>query len=409
MKRHRPFLYITLSSLALVIVLIIQINWILGTAAIKEEIFNDKANMVLSRTAEALSSDQKVTENLQISVGQDEAQKIDSLLNHYMEEYNIHIDYHFEIQPGPMPMGTGWSLDNGAAGSGQFQACIGGPAGNGGMLLKLVFPDREQFILAEMGVPFISSVALILVVMLMSWRTILSLLREKQLSEQTTDFLNNMTHEFKTPLTNIALAGKMLTREGGPDQEEKRRHYTDIILEENEKLTLQVEQVLGMTALERGEIPLRKTRCDLHQLIREACQRMRLQIENKEGEVTLDLGAEHSIVMGDEMHLVHAIGNLIDNAIKYANEKPEVRIRTWNSNLSVILSVADKGVGIERVHQKKVFGKFFRVPTGDVHNVKGFGIGLSYVKKIIDLHHGTIHLESKKGAGTTFTITLPYV
>ena len=241
----------------------------------------------------------------------------------------------------------------------------------------------------------------------MFWRTILLLMREKRLSEHTNDFLNNMTHEFKTPLTNIALAGKMITKDASNRQEEKIKHYSEIILAENEKLRLQVEQVLSMTALERGEIPLRKTELDVHELIREAIKYISIQIENKQGELKLNLDAENPVIFGDKTHLVNALYNLVDNAIKYSPEKPELSIRTHNHEKQFILVVSDKGIGIEKEYQKKVFEKFFRVPTGDVHDVKGFGLGLSYIKKIVELHQGKIDLESTPGKGTTFTITLP--
>jgi two-component system phosphate regulon sensor histidine kinase PhoR len=191
--------------------------------------------------------------------------------------------------------------------------------------------------------------------------------------------------------------------------EDKIKHYSGIILEENEKLRLQVEQVLSMTALERGEIPIKKTELNFHKLIHESLKYISIQIENKQGNIRLKLNAESYMVMGDRTHLTNAISNLIDNAIKYAREKPELSVETMNSGHNLIVVVSDEGIGIEKEYQKKVFNKFFRVPTGDVHDVKGFGLGLTYIKKIIELHEGTIELQSEKGKGTAFTITLPNV
>ena len=275
------------------------------------------------------------------------------------------------------------------------------------MLLKLIFPEKKQFILAEMRTPFITSVILILVVLILSWQTILALQKEKEIAEHTTDFLNNMTHEFKTPLTNIALAGKMIIKDSNIVQENKIKHYSEIILEENEKLKLQVEQVLSMTALERGEIPLQKEPLDFHQLIAYSLKRLSIQMESKHGHVKLNMNAERFVIMGDKTHLTNALCNLFDNAIKYAKEKPELTVHTSNSNQNLIVVISDRGIGIEKKYQKKVFDKFFRVPTGDVHNVKGFGIGLAYIKAIIELHAGTIEVESQNENGTAFTITLP--
>ncbi|MBK6838504.1 MAG: HAMP domain-containing histidine kinase [Bacteroidetes bacterium] len=271
------------------------------------------------------------------------------------------------------------------------------------------FPARSNSSSEEMGTLFITSVLLILIVLIMFWRTILSLINEKRISEHTTDFLNNMTHEFKTPLTNIALAGKMIRKDVGTGQEEKIKHYSGIILQENEKLRLQVEQVLSMTALERGEIPLRKTELDFHELISDALKSMSLQLENAKGEIDLALNAEKVVVFGDKTHLTNAMCNLIDNAIKYAKEIPTIRIQTTNEGDDLVVVFSDSGIGIDKDFHKKVFDKFFRVPTGDVHNVKGFGLGLAYIKKIIELHGGRIEIQSEKDKGTSFRFTLPNV
>jgi two-component system phosphate regulon sensor histidine kinase PhoR len=255
---------------------------------------------------------------------------------------------------------------------------------------------------------FITSVTLILVVLVLSWSTILSLFREKRISERTTDFLNNMTHEFKTPLTNIALAGKMMTRDTNIGHEDKVRHYSGIILDENEKLRHQVEQVLNMTALERGEIPLQKTTLEVHQVIGDALKSISIQVENRQGTVSLGLGADRHMVTGDRTHLLNVFGNLLDNAVKYSPLAPEIAIRTFNRGHDLVIEVADKGIGIEKEYHQKIFDTFFRVPTGNVHDVKGFGLGLAYTRRIVALHGGTIAIESEKGKGTTFTVTLPY-
>lgn len=409
MNLNRSNIFISISA-ALLMVLIIQINWILETANIKEELFNEKANMVLARTTEALSSDTVTCKNMEIRVGKKELHKIDSLFTHYMNFYNFHVNYSFEVKPRSHSTLKESDLINNLYPKQQpacYQKSLDDVANKTGFELKLIFPEKQQYINAEMGTMFITSVILILIVLVMFWRTILSLIKEKQLSEHTTDFLNNMTHEFKTPLTNIALAGKLITKEAALKQEGKIKHYSEIILEENEKLRLQVEQVLSMTALERGEIPLQKTELDLHQLIKDALKSISIQIENKQGNLTLNLNANKFVVVGDKTHLTNALCNLIDNAIKYSKEKPELLIQTFNTDQNIIIEVSDKGIGIEKDYQKKVFDKFFRVPTGDVHDVKGFGLGLAYIKKIVELHEGTIELQSEKGKGTTFTITLP--
>ncbi len=399
-----------------------QVNWILQTARIKEEFFNEKVNMVLSGTAETLGADKEAcremgacmemdsTAELAARLSTNEARKIDSLLNYYMNLYSFHIDYSFKIiKPRAAVNGAPLlgSLYPNQAGS--YRKSLAEVANENGLELKLIFPGKTKYIVEEMGVQFVTSVILILVVLVLFLRTVKLLTREKKLSDHTTDFLNNMTHEFKTPLTNIALAGKMIVK--GPDnkQEDKIKYYSEIILEENEKLRLQVEQVLSMTALERGEIPLQKAELNFHKVIQDSLKRMSVQLENKQGNMKLALDAEIDFVEGDKIHLMNAFCNLVDNAIKYSAGNPELSVCTRNAGQDLIILVEDKGIGIEKEYHKKVFDKFFRVPTGNIHDVRGFGLGLAYVRKIIELHGGTIKLESEKGGGTTFTITLPNV
>lgn len=412
---NRTYSFIAFSSLALLILLIIQINWIFQTAKIKEELFNDKANIVLSKTTAALYADEETclkieayaeynSSDIITELGEIEAKKIDSLFSHYMAFYNFDIDYSFVISK-PNRLKTNNNAPNYF--NNIYNKSLDQFASKNQLELKLIFSDKKQFILAEMGPLFIASVLLIVLVLILFWRTTLSLLKEKKISEHTTDFLNNMTHEFKTPLTNIALASKMLAKGSNFEKKEKLKHYTEIILEENQKLSLQVEQMLGMTALERGEIPLQKIRLDFHQLTKSILKSIRLQIEDKKGVLDVDLEAANSMILADKIHLTNTLCSLIDNAIKYSTETIHLSIQTSNLGQNLCIKVSDKGIGIAPQYQKKVFDKFFRVPTGNLHQVKGFGLGLTYLKSIVALHQGSIELESKKGQGTTFTINLP--
>ena len=411
MKRTRTNIVIAISSIALFTVLIIQLNWILQTAKSQEELFNEKTNIVLARTTEALLTDKETCRKIETGIGKKETQLIDSILTHYMNFYNFHVDHTFEIiKPGSFTALHPRNPINKTQANpvACYDKSLDEMTSKNGWELKLVFLEKKQFIFTELGTPFIISVVLILVVLALFWRTMRSLQLEKRISEHTTDFLNNMTHEFKTPLTNIALAGKMIIKDLTGKQEDKIKQYSEIILGENEKLKVQVEQVLSMTALERGEIPLRKTELDFHELITDAIKYIRIQIDNKNGSISLNLRADKFVIMGDETHLTNALCNLIDNAIKYSNEKPEISIQTCSNDQQFAITVSDKGIGIGKEHHKKVFEKFFRVPTGDVHDVKGFGLGLAYIKKIVELHQGTIEMMSEKGEGTIFTITFPH-
>lgn len=415
MKPSRTKIFIAISSLALVILLTIQVNWIFKTAKIKEELFNEKASMVLARTTEALRNDKEACKNLELGLGEKELHTIDSLFKHFMRFYNFQINYSFEVITSPEVKSTllsqrntgGFKINFFPKEQGCYQKTLEQVANNNGMDLKLIFPGKRDYIIEEMGLQFVTSVALIIVVFFMFWQTILSLIKEKRISEYTSDFLNNMTHEFKTPLTNIGLASNMIVKSPDFKVSDKIKYYLGIIRDENEKLRLQVEQVLSITALERGEIPARKSELDFHNLIYDSLKCMALQIEIKKGDVSLNLNASKFVIMGDKTHLTNMMCNLIDNAIKYAKQKPEILIQTYNDAENLIVVVVDQGIGIEKQFQKKVFHKFFRVPTGDVHDVKGFGLGLAYIEKIVELHKGQISLKSEKGLGTTFTIIFP--
>jgi two-component system phosphate regulon sensor histidine kinase PhoR len=416
MKLNRTYLFIAISSIALLSVLIIQVNWILKTAAIKEGLFNEKANMVLSRTTEALRNDKETCAKIGECFNKDDAPKsvaklgvsemlkVDSLFRHYMKYYNFHVDYSFVvIKAGPVISG----MENDIAGY-SFNKPLEEVARINGLELKLIFPEKKQFIFAELGYLFITSLVLILVVLFLFWRTSLSLMKEQKISGHIRAFLNNMTHEFKTPITNIALADRMIMKHPVILQEKNLMHYTEIIKEENEKLRLQVEQVLSMSALEKGEISLKMITIDFHALIQESVKSFSIQIEDRQGSINLELNSKNHLILGDSANLTNVFCNLIDNAIKYSREKPDITIRTRNSDNVFIVSVSDKGTGIDKEYKTKVFDKYFRVSTGDVHDVKGFGLGLAYVKEVIDLHGGTIELESEKGKGSVFTISLPY-
>jgi two-component system, OmpR family, phosphate regulon sensor histidine kinase PhoR len=410
MKRNRTTFFILTSSLALLAVITIQFNWILKTVKYKEEFFNEKANIIQARTTEVISLDKETSKKLEIGLGEKEKKKIDSLLKHYTDYYNFHEDYVYELKKSSThDANIGSEIQNYFDKSQKacYKKSINNLNNSNDWELKITYPNRKSSIMKEMGLPFLVSVILILIVLGLFWRTVLSLIREKKISEHTIDFLNNMTHEFKTPLTSISLAGNLIVKDATLKQDDEIKHNTEIILEENEKLRLQVEQVLSMTALERGEIPLQKTDLDFHQLIKNFLKSITLQIENKMGNLKLDLKANQVVIVGDKIHLTNAIRNLLDNAINYSIGKPELCIQTYNIDKNLVIAISDKGIGIEKEYQKKVFEKYFRVPKGNLHDVKGFGLGLAYVKKIIELHGGEIELKSDKENGTTFTVTLP--
>jgi two-component system phosphate regulon sensor histidine kinase PhoR len=273
------------------------------------------------------------------------------------------------------------------------------------------FPDQQKHILSGMGVMFGGSGILILVVMVCFYLAVTTILRQKKLSDIKNDFINNMTHEFKTPISTIALATEMAqensTRGAASLDFPRLTRYLGIIKEENKRLGTHVEKVLQMALLDKGEVKLKKTLVNISDLITNALNSLSVQIENQNGTVDLEFDAENEQVLGDELHLSNVLNNLIDNAIKYSPDSLKLTIRTSNVNNGIEMSITDTGIGMAREQIHRIFDTFYRVPTGNVHDVKGFGLGLSYVKTMVEAHGGTVHADGKLGEGSKLTIWLP--
>ena len=237
--------------------------------------------------------------------------------------------------------------------------------------------------------------------------TISVIIRQKRLSEVKTDFINNMTHELKTPISTIGLSSEMLLREDFTNDSERLKRYAGLIYKENKRLEHQVERVLNISKLNKNELSLKKSTLHLHELIEEAADSFRFNQLQSGGEIRLEMNASPDEINGDQVHITNVFFNLIDNAVKYSEEKPEVFVSSANDKKGVLITIGDKGIGIKKEDVKQIFDKFYRVSTGNVHNVKGFGLGLYYVKLVIEAHGGTIHVKSQIGEGTIFTIWLP--
>lgn len=404
MKFNKTAVFISIAIVSLISILLIQINWMLETASIKQEIFSEKANMVLLRTAEVVLADEATCRGIDEGVGQAELNTIDSVFKHYMKFYKFKIDYVFEIKK-PNQFAPSLQQQSNTI----YETRLESINIKEGVDLRLIFPDKKQYIYAELRTPFITSILLIIVVMVLFIKTIKAIIAEKNISLRTTDFLSNMTHEFKTPITNIALATKFLNKEINDNSSEKSRHYTEIILEENEKLRMQVEQVLSIASLEKGEIPVSKKVLDVHQLLKKVIVQMSLQLENNNVNVEWQLDAKNQMVYADYTHLMNALRNLIDNAIKYSKTNIRIIIKTYNNTDRLYIEIEDNGIGVDKKYHSSLFENYFRVPMGDVHNVKGFGLGLSYVKKVLELNDGFINVESEPLNGSIFTISLKNV
>jgi two-component system phosphate regulon sensor histidine kinase PhoR len=239
--------------------------------------------------------------------------------------------------------------------------------------------------------------------------TLNTMFRQKKLSEIKNDFINNMTHEFKTPLATISLAVDAMKNEKVLGDKEKIAYFNSIIKEENQRMNRQVETILRAALLDKQEVDLMLKPTHAHDVIREVADNFKLQLEDKKGKVDLQLNAANDLIEADEVHFPNLINNLLDNAVKYSKDKvaPEIKIATMANGKNMTIRLEDNGIGMSREIVKKIFEKFYRAHTGNIHNVKGFGLGLSYVKTMVDAHGGTIKVDSTLGKGSTFTIELP--
>ena len=274
--------------------------------------------------------------------------------------------------------------------------------------LLLHFPAKDQYLWSSSRVMLGSSLLFNLVIILIFAHTLLTIYRQKKLSDMKTDFINNMTHELKTPISTISLAAQLLSDNSLPKTEKSIERYAQIIREENHRLQNHVEKVLHYARLEKGNLKLDKVKLDVNELINEVIDSQALRMANKNVTITYNLNAHNAVINGNRLHLTNVLSNIIDNAIKYSKDCPEIIISTENTDDNcLMISVEDKGIGMSKDTLKKIFDKFYRVSTGDIHDVKGFGLGLSYVKLMTDVHEGRINVKSKLNKGSTFELYIP--
>jgi two-component system phosphate regulon sensor histidine kinase PhoR len=273
--------------------------------------------------------------------------------------------------------------------------------------LTLYFPQQNMYLLKQMVGLLTSSFVLLGVVVFGFVYTARTIYKQKQFAGAMADFINNMTHEFKTPISTIALASEALANAEIAKDESRLQRYNRIIRDENTRMRNQVEKILEMAALEEGDYELNITPVDAHKVIAEAVENIALQVERRGGKIDCALNATEHVLEADEVHLANVIHNLLDNANKYSPETPQIEIATANLNGDLRICIADNGIGLRPEDQKRVFEKYYRVPTGNVHDVKGFGLGLSYVKLMVEAHGGTIAVQSELQKGTAFDISLP--
>ncbi len=339
-------------------------------------------------------------------------ERLERILNTELKENGISLDFKYAIKSYPMgneifvfgSKGYNVQKNNKEYKNLLYPRDVGELKPN---YIKLYFPERGSFILKETG--FLVTPIIILTFMLIAIfaYTIAIILKQKKVSVIKNDFINNMTHEFKTPIATISLASQMLrdtSVNATPGTIEK---VSSVIYDESKRLGFQVEKVLQMAVFNEGKIKYKLKQLNINKLIDSVVSSFEIRVKNKNGELIVDNKALKDTVKGDDIHLTNVIFNLLDNAVKYSKEAPIISITTKNKDNNILVIIEDNGIGIAKDHLNQIFDRFFRVPTGNVHNVKGFGLGLSYVKKIIDIHKGIIKAESTLGKGTRFIVSLP--
>lgn len=274
--------------------------------------------------------------------------------------------------------------------------------------LSVYFPEQKRYLLSSMWFMLLVSLSFMITLIFSFYYTISTIFKQKKLSEIKNDFISNMTHEFKTPISTISLACEVLNDKSIEKSPERVNTYIKMIGDENKRLSLLVENILQTAILDKGQLKLKSQSIDIHNLIEQTITNIKLQVENKNGSISTSLNAKQPLIIGDKVHITNIIFNLIDNALKYSDDRPLIKIGTRNDQEGIFISVEDNGIGISKENQKKIFDTMFRVPTGNIHNVKGFGLGLSYVKAVVEKHGGSISVNSELGKGSIFTIYLPY-
>jgi two-component system phosphate regulon sensor histidine kinase PhoR len=420
MKRRTIRIIIVFALLSLIGIISTQIFWVKKAFNQQERLFNQRVYVALTNVAEeilSLHNDsaelyepiKQIGSNYFIASINDTLHPylLESLLKNEFSKRNIKLDFEYVIydcftdsivygnyvvmqdleddEKVVEPSKRKWEKD--------------------GHYFGVYFPARNTYLVNQMDIWIFSSIILLIVVIYFAYTTFI-IIQQKRLSEIKTDFINNITHELKTPISTIALSTEVLLNDQHFDDKQKLHTYANIIHEENQRLRSQVNQVLQIATLDKGEIELNKSQFNLHKLIKQTVKSFDLIIASKQGKVTLQLNAKEAIITGDKFHFSNILFNLIDNGIKYSKSKVALTITTENTKKGLVLRVADKGIGIEKSNQKYIFEKFYRVPTGNKHDTKGFGLGLYYVKTILNRHHGDIRLISKPGEGSTFEITL---
>lgn len=425
MKKIFP-LIVVLISLSVIGILFIQMSWINNALKLRHEEFLKNVNSSLKQTTESLQSSFLAKRGARagtVYVGKDTkafqlqhfttqgwftTEEIQDIISSVLKENNIKSPFEFcivNIYKYPVFASPGFKILDVAS---SFSISLADD--NSSMtpeMLYLSIPEDKSTVIREMAWMIVASVVFTTIIILAFFVTVRTLFNQRNLSEIKSDFINNMTHELKTPLATISLAIDALTNEKVIHDVDKIRIYSSMIKEENKRMNKQVEKILQAARLEKEEIKLNLQTLDAHEIIGKVAQNLALQVQEKNGRLDLKLNAPNHKIEADEVHFSNIIFNLLDNAMKYSAGAPIIEVETLSQGSNTLaIRIKDNGIGMDKETQARIFEKFYRAHTGNLHNVKGFGLGLSYVKAIVEAHEGKIKVESTPGKGSTFTISL---
>lgn len=442
MKRIFPIIFI-LITISLIGIILIQISWLKNMLELKKDQVEEKVKMITTRVGEDLAQYKGTSVNpggkLFQGIGNDFTFEVPRSYNvgQRFTTQELHekitkafADEHIQNIPFEFALVT---LKNDVIGQVERQStnfltwyedtinyypklvALVPPSGSAAENLSadewliVVVPNLSDIVFESMRPRIVIAILFTLVIVTAFYLTVRTMLRQKKLSEIKNDFINNMTHEFKTPLATISLAVDALKNEKVQKDTQKLIYFSSIIKEENQRMNRQVETILKSALMDRQEVQLNVKPLHVHEIIRDVVDNFILRLQEKQGTLETDLAAGNDLIEGDEVHISNLVINLMDNAVKYSKENvpPRICIRTSSGNKKFIIVIEDNGIGMTRETVKRIFEKFYRAHTGNIHNVKGFGLGLSYVKTVVEAHEGTIKAESTLGKGSSFTIELP--
>jgi two-component system phosphate regulon sensor histidine kinase PhoR len=410
---------IALAVLSITGITITQIYWVRKAFDLKANQFNADVNRALENVASRIHDinktpipanslvDQESSNYFTVMVnGPIDSNLLGFLLKNEFDRSNITADYEFGVYDCSKQCMTGGNYISPTKNKIPPSLSELPALKMDGYYFGVRFPQIEANLISQMGIWGFSSVVMLVVIFFFAY-TLFVILKQRRLSEVQKDFINNMTHEFKTPLSTIAISTGVLKDPSIIQAPERLINYATIIENETNRLKQQVERVLQMARLEKNNLTLKRETTDLHELISESVKNNTVALQKKSGKFELCLNSENSLVNIDKLHFSNVLYNLMDNAIKYCTISPTITITTSSSHHQFTLDVKDNGIGISEDNLKKIFHRFYRVPTGNLHDVKGFGLGLNYVKLVVESHGGKIMVNSKMGSGSTFTILLP--